>query len=71
MGPYRFWHHQHHFEAVAGGVRMTDIVYYKLPGAFLGTLLHAVWVKKQLQQVFRFRTEKIKGFWPGTQRLTG
>jgi ligand-binding SRPBCC domain-containing protein len=70
MGPYAFWHHQHHFETVEGGVRMTDIVHYQLPGAFLGTLLHDLWVRKQLLQIFRFRTEKIAQRWPGTERLT-
>ena len=23
-GPYRIWHHEHHFKAVEGGVLMTD-----------------------------------------------
>lgn len=67
MGPYAFWHHQHHFEAAEGGVRMTDIVHYKLPGAFLGAFLHRIWVKNQLEQIFRFRTEKMRQLWPGTQ----
>ena len=30
-GPYRFWHHQHHFRAVADGVEMTDLLHYRLP----------------------------------------
>ena len=28
LGPYRFWHHQHHFREVAEGVEMRDIVHY-------------------------------------------
>ena len=34
LGPYRFWHHQHHFADVpggAGGTEMRDIVHYALP----------------------------------------
>jgi len=27
-GPYRTWHHEHHFEKVTGGVMMTDKLYY-------------------------------------------
>lgn len=70
IGPYSLWHHQHHFETVEGGVLMTDVVHYKVPGAFIGSFLHAVWIKKQLLQIFRFRTEKMEQRWPGTQRLT-
>ncbi|MDQ3278926.1 MAG: SRPBCC family protein, partial [Bacteroidota bacterium] len=25
-GPYKLWHHQHHFRAIEGGVEMTDLV---------------------------------------------
>src|ERR1700749_2059356 len=28
-GPYKLWHHQHHFKEIPGGVEMTDIVHYK------------------------------------------
>ncbi len=31
FGPYRFWHHQHHFQEMEGGVDMRDIIHYKLP----------------------------------------
>ncbi|WP_315818540.1 SRPBCC family protein [Paraflavitalea speifideaquila] len=45
-GPYSLWHHQHHFKAVEGGVEMTDIVHYKIPGGWLGELLHAWKIRK-------------------------
>lgn len=31
FGPYRFWHHQHLFREIPGGVAMRDIVHYALP----------------------------------------
>jgi ligand-binding SRPBCC domain-containing protein len=31
FGPYRFWHHQHHFAEVPGGVEVRDVVHYALP----------------------------------------
>lgn len=31
FGPYRFWHHQHLFREVPGGVEVGDIVNYALP----------------------------------------
>lgn len=58
-GPYNLWHHQHHFEEVAGGVKMTDIVHYALPFGILGQLAHALFVKKQLKDIFVFRKEKV------------
>ncbi|MEF3254071.1 MAG: SRPBCC family protein, partial [Deferribacterales bacterium] len=33
FGPYKFWHHQHIFKEVDGGVEMTDLVHYILPYA--------------------------------------
>ena len=61
-GPYRMWHHQHHFEEKDGGTLMTDIVHYELPLAFLGELAHAAFVKKQIAGIFKYREEKIKNF---------
>lgn len=34
MGPYKMWHHEHHFKEVEGGVEMTDIVATLYPWAF-------------------------------------
>ena len=31
FGPYRFFHHQHLFREIEGGVEMTDLVHYVLP----------------------------------------
>lgn len=58
-GPYGLWHHQHHFEVVAGGVKMTDIVHYELPLGILGNIAHGLFVRKQLADIFQYRKEKI------------
>lgn len=52
FGPYRFWHHRHHFEAVEGGVRMTDLVHYGLPFGPLGALAHLLFVRRKLEWIF-------------------
>jgi ligand-binding SRPBCC domain-containing protein len=31
FGPYRFWHHQHHFREIEGGTEIEDIVHYAPP----------------------------------------
>ncbi len=60
FGPYSMWHHQHHFKAIDGGVQMTDIVHYKLPLFFLGDIAHALFVQKQLAQIFDYRYKKVQ-----------
>jgi ligand-binding SRPBCC domain-containing protein len=58
-GPYRLWHHQHHFEKREDGVLMTDIVHYRLPFGFIGDLFHPLLVKKKLQQIFLYRYARV------------
>lgn len=56
IGPYKLWHHQHKIEAIEGGVLMTDIVTYEPPLGFLGAIANTLMIKKQLQQIFDYRT---------------
>jgi ligand-binding SRPBCC domain-containing protein len=58
-GPYRIWHHEHHFKEVEGGVEMTDIVSYELPLGFLGRLMHPILVKNKLKEIFDYRRQKV------------
>jgi ligand-binding SRPBCC domain-containing protein len=58
-GPYAFWHHQHLFKQIEGGVEMTDIVHYKIPFWFLGDIANAIVVKKKLENVFGYRYDQI------------
>ena len=60
FGPFSLWHHQHHFKETANGVEMTDIVHYKLPLWFLGSIANALFVKRQLRELFDYRYEAIK-----------
>lgn len=54
-GPYVFWHHEHSFEQKNGYVLMTDRVHYLSPGGFLEPLVDALFVKKQLDNVWAYR----------------
>lgn len=58
-GPYRLWHHAHTFEAVPGGTRMCDRVDYTLPFGPLGTLTHALVVRRTLERIFDHRRDTI------------
>jgi ligand-binding SRPBCC domain-containing protein len=55
FGPYAFWHHQHIFREVDGGVEMQDIVHYKVPFGILGDIANVLFVKRQLKDIFDFR----------------
>ena len=60
LGPYNIWHHEHHFEAVEGGVMMTDLIHYKAPLGFLGDIAVALFIKRQLEGIFAFRKKKVE-----------
>jgi len=55
FGPYRFWHHEHHFREVDGGVEMEDIVHYALPFGTIGRVFGGSLVRRRLEQIFSFR----------------
>ncbi len=59
VGPYKIWHHEHHFKEVDGGVDMKDIIHYAMPLGILGRIAHSIQVKKQLNQIFDYRITAI------------
>ena len=59
FGPYAFWHHQHHFTEVPGGVEMVDELHWGLPMGWLGKLVAGRWVRKQVQHIFEYREQKL------------
>jgi hypothetical protein len=63
-GPYSFWHHTHAFEETPEGTLMTDTVRYALPMGWLGRLMHALTVKRQLKHIFDYRAEIIEKLLP-------
>lgn len=66
VGPYFMWHHEHKIEAIPGGVLMTDIISYKPPFRFLGSIANEIMIKHKLKEIFDFRTkavEKLFGKW--------
>jgi ligand-binding SRPBCC domain-containing protein len=58
-GPYVLWHHTHLFQPTNDGVVVADQVRYVLPLGPLGMLAHAIIVKRQLLEIFRYRQRKI------------
>ena len=69
-GPYTFWHHTHTFKPVEGGVEIIDQVKYSLPLGWLGTLAHAIWVRKDLEKIFEYRKTVIQHYFDTTNIST-
>lgn len=59
-GPYRIWHHEHHFKEIPNGVEMSDIVSYEIPLGILGRLAHPLVVQKKLKEIFDYRFTKVE-----------
>lgn len=69
-GPYKLWHHQHFFEEVEGGVKITDVVTYVLPAGFLGSLIAGNLINKKIQSIFDYRKKVIDNVFPSFQALS-
>ena len=60
IGPYRIWHHEHHFKSIEGGrIEVKDQVTYVLPFSPLGDVIHPFIVKPQLAKIFAFREKAV------------
>ena len=58
-GPYKQWIHEHRFAEERGGTRIFDEVKYELPFGFLGDMVHALYVKGDIRQIFAYRQKVI------------
>ena len=60
FGPYAFWHHQHIFEEVDGGVMMSDILHYRVPLGVVGKIINALVISSKVQSIFDYRFEVLE-----------
>ena len=59
-GPYSMWHHTHNFKAINDRETLIeDVVAYAIPFGFLGRMIHSLWIKQDLENIFKYRSEKI------------
>lgn len=56
-GPYRKWVHEHTFEPRDGGTFVRDHVDYAVLG---GRIVNKLFVRRDLERIFAFRTEKLQ-----------
>jgi ligand-binding SRPBCC domain-containing protein len=59
FGPYAFWHHQHWFKEIEGGVLMEDILHYKVPLGPIGWVVDRMMVFKKVNQIFEYRRQAL------------
>lgn len=61
IGPYRLWYHAHLLEPLGENrTRMIDRVTYQLPFGILGLMVHELWVKKMLADIFSYRAAALQ-----------
>ncbi len=62
-GPFHKFHHEHVFEEIGGGSRMTDIVEFEAPAGWLGRLAErlilASYVRSLIDERNRYLAEQV------------
>jgi uncharacterized protein (TIGR01777 family) len=59
-GPYRFWWHEHRFQADGPRTVMEDRVYYTPPLGLFGRLANRVFIRTALRKIFQYRGDVIR-----------
>jgi ligand-binding SRPBCC domain-containing protein len=59
QGPYKMWHHEHHFKQVPGGVLMTDLLHYDIGKSIFGWIAGKLFVDKQVAYIFTYRKQVL------------
>lgn len=62
FGPYKLWHHQHHFKMTDQGLEMTDEVNYAIPLGIAGRLAHWLFVERQVNGIFDHRYKVLETY---------
>ena len=60
-GPFHRFHHEHLFEAIDRGSRMTDIVEFEAPAAWLGRLAERLVLASYLRALIEERNRYLAG----------
>jgi uncharacterized protein len=58
-GPYAYWHHAHEFIPLGSGTLMRDVVRYRLPLGWLGSVVAGWKVESQVDEIFAYRAKRI------------
>ena len=59
-GPYSIWHHTHTFKKIdENETLIEDCVIYGVPFGLIGRLIHFLYIKRDLNKIFSYRSKKI------------
>ena len=59
-GPYALWEHAHDFESDGEGTVIRDRVRYAIPYGPIGSLAHALFVRRDLERIFDYRAAAFR-----------
>ena len=60
-GPYSMWHHTHLFEKTNDNETLIkDVILYAVPFSFIGSITHSLYIKRDLENIFDYRSQEIK-----------
>jgi ligand-binding SRPBCC domain-containing protein len=59
IGPYKLWHHEHHFKPLKNGVEMTDLLSYEIGMGLLGSIAGTMYIHQQVKRIFQYRRKKL------------
>ena len=65
FGPYKFWHHKHFFADAGQKTEVRDRVHYALPFDPFGRLAHPLFVRRQLDAIFKYRSAQLRSLFGG------
>jgi ligand-binding SRPBCC domain-containing protein len=68
-GPYALWEHHHHFKQVSDGILMTDEVRYAIPYGWIGRLANSVFVEREVNAIFEFRSQAVTNYFLNRKHL--
>lgn len=64
VGPFSLWNHQHVLVPTENGVLMKDIISYKPPLGFLGSIANFLFIKRNLKTIFDYRAVVLEQLFP-------
>ena len=56
------WHHTHRFKSMNDSVEMIDEINYVVPFGFLGQVINYVFIKPDLERIFKYREKVINDY---------
>ena len=58
-GPFSEWDHRHEFRPIDGGCLVVDELTYRLPMGRLGAWVAGRWVRRSIDSLFAYRSERM------------